>query len=712
MTLLNADHLKKLVEERSIALALVEQRGYQSLPQPEDLIDRGFSKAQAKTAPALGIPLWDVHGHRRYWQIRPDCPRQFKDGRLGKYEVPTGEHLILDVHPSVQPLIGNPHEPLWITEGVPKADSLASRGVCAIALNGVRGYRGTNDHGGKVILPDWEHVALNGREVIVVYDSDIAWKPDVDRAVKALYRLLRERSARPRLVRWPEAYLDRKVGLDDFLAGGGTLEELLAMLPPMGPLPISPAQKNGHGLGPVSRADVLLTDTSNAAAFVADHGPILRYCYCWKTWLVWTGTHWQRDVSGKVMRLAKQTVKNLAQRITTMDDEKQIAELFAHIKASLSTAKLKAMIENAQSEQGIAVQPDQLDADPWVVNVANGTLNLKTGELQPHQQQDLLTKCLSIPYDAEARCPQFIAFLEKAMGGDATLIVFLQRALGYSLTGSTREQCFFLLHGPTKTGKSTFINIAKAALGPYATQAETSTFLHKDRETVRNDLADLAGMRLVSAIETDEGKRLAEALIKQLTGGTDTVKARFLFEEYFEFRPQFKVFLATNHLPKITAQDDAIWERVHRVPFVVQIPKDERDKQLEDKLREELPGILAWMVRGCLAWQRDNDLLVPAAVTASTQQYREEMDDVGRFLTEVCLLDKDHYKVQASTLLKAYHQWCGQTTMTGKAFAKQLTDKGYTAKHSNTGTLWYGIGLPSDASQAEDKKGEREGSDR
>ena len=571
-----------------------------------------------------------------------------------------------------------------------------------------RGYRGTNEHGGKVILPDWEYVALNGREVIVVYDSDIFWKPDVDRALKALYRLLRDKAAIPRLVRWPEAYRDRKVGVDDFLAGGGTLEELLTMLPPMGPLPQSPAQRNGHALQPSSRADLLLTDTSNAAAFVADYGSILRYCYPWKTWLVWTGTHWQRDLSGEVMRLAKQTVKKLAQRIDVLSDEKQIAELLVHVKASLSTARLKAMLENAQSEHGIAVQPQDLDTDIWLLNVTNGTLDLRTGELRSHLQEDMLTKCLTIAYDPEARYPQWSAFLEKAMGGSAELIVFLQRALGYSLTGSTREQCFFLLHGPTKTGKSTFINIAKAALGPYATQAETSTFLHKDRETVRNDLADLAGMRLVSAIETDEGKRLAEALIKQLTGGTDTVKARFLFEEYFEYRPQFKVFLATNHLPKITARDDAIWERVHRVPFLVQIPKEDRDKQLEDKLRRELPGILAWMVRGCLAWQRDDDLLVPAAVTQSTQQYRNEMDEVGQFLREVCLLDDEHYKVQASTLLKVYHQWCGQTTMTGKAFAQHLTDKGYSAKHTMTGNYWQRIGLPSDMMPDQDKKA-REG---
>jgi putative DNA primase/helicase len=706
---LSPDHLRQLTEASAIDAAIAAQRGYLTLTHPDDARDLGFSKVQARAVPALAIPIWSVHGQQSGWQLRPDCPRITPDGKTIKYENPKGGRLSLDIHPSMQALLGDPTVPLWITEGVKKGDALASRQACTIALmGGVWGFKGTNEHGGKVILPDWQHVALNDRLVYVVFDSDISLKPNVDAALKALYRFLRDRQARPGLVRWPEAYRDRKVGVDDFFAQGHTLEELLAMVPPLGPLPLSPAQHNGHALQPISRADALLTDTSNAMAFVAEHGHILRYCYPWKTWLVWTGTHWQRDTSGEVMRLAKATVKNLVQRIHLLSDEQQIAELFAHVKASLSTAKLKAMVENAQSEKGIAVQPQDLDTDPWLLNCTNGTLDLRSGVLRTHSQADMLTKCLPIAYDPEARCAQWTLFLEKAMQGNAELIVFLQRALGYSLTGSTQEQCFFLLHGLTKTGKSTFLHIAKALLGPYGTQAEMSTFLHKDRETVRNDLADLAGMRLVAAIETDEGKRLAEALIKQLTGGTDTIKARFLFEEYFEYRPQFKVFLATNHKPKVNPSDDAIWERIRLVPFAVQIPKAERDKQLETTLREELPGILAWAVRGCLTWQRDNSLGEPAAVVNATQGYRDDMDDVGRFLTEVCLLDDEHYKVQASTLLKVYHQWCGQATMTGKAFAQHLTDKGYSTKHTMTGNYWQRIGLPSDMMPDQDKKA-REG---
>jgi Domain of unknown function (DUF3854) len=230
--LLTAHHHRLLAEERAIADALIQQRGYQSLPQPEDLIDRGFSKAQAKVAPVLGIPLWAVHGQRCGWQIRPDAPRQMADGKVCKYELPKGDQLILDVHPSVQPLLGDPTHELWITEGVPKGDALASRGLCTVALvGGVWGFKGKNAYGGKVILPDWQYVALNDRVVMVVFDSDLHMNPKVEYALRALYRVLRSRGARPCLVQWTPEYREKKWGVDDFLAAGHGLEELRAMVP-------------------------------------------------------------------------------------------------------------------------------------------------------------------------------------------------------------------------------------------------------------------------------------------------------------------------------------------------------------------------------------------------------------------------------------------------------------------------------------------------
>jgi putative DNA primase/helicase len=728
-------HYAMLHEERAIAEPIITGRGYLSLPDPGDIREIGFSKAQGNAAPALGIPRWDVHGQRHGWQIRPDAPRQFKDGSVARYENAKGDHLILDVHPSVQPLLGNPAVPLWITEGIPKGDSLVSKGCCTIALAGVDGFRGKNEHGGKVILPDWDYVALNDRLVYVVYDSDIYQKPNVEAALKALYQFLRSRHARPGLVQWPEPYRQGKTGVDDYFAQGGTIEDLLAMVPPMGPLP--PRffrRRNGATpdtpLPPPSAEEraLPLSDYTNALRFVREHGQHLRYCYPWNTWLVWQGTHWQRDTSGEVMRRAKQTVTRLARDIEHLSDDKAIDALMTHIKSSLSTAKLEALVKNAQSEPGMQVQPEDLDQHPWLLNCTNGTLDLTTGELKPHLQADMLTKCLPTPYDSEATCPTWETFLWRIMGGSQgeddpdtmsalevenrqmaderarALIAYLQRTAGYTLTGSTREQCMFLCHGPTKTGKSTYLATLRRLLGAYGKQTDMQTFMHKDRPEVRNDLADLAGARYVYAVESQEGKRLAEGLVKQMTGGVDGMKARFLYEELFEFKPQFKAYLGTNHLPIIKDSDDAIWERIRRIPFIVQIPKADRNKALEETLAGELPGILAWAVRGCLAWRDLNDLQEPDQVVDATNEYRCEMDDIGRFLAEVCIVgDTETYKTQAQTLLKAYQIWGGNATLSGKAFAKLLTEKGYESKRFTSGMFWLGIGLPAPDDSRQDK---------
>jgi Domain of unknown function (DUF3854) len=235
---LTPEHHAMLAHKSAITDEVIAERGYRSLVHPDDLRDLGFSKAQARTAPALAIPLWDVHGEQAGWQIRPDCPRVTKDGKVIKYENPKGCRVSLDVHPSMHALLGDPAVPLWITEGVKKGDALASRGACTIALmGGVWGFRGTNEHGGKVILPAWQHVALNGRLVYVIFDSDIYVKPGVEKALQALYGFLRERQALPSLVHWPKEFQETKWGVDDFFAHGHSLEDLIAMIPPMGPLP-------------------------------------------------------------------------------------------------------------------------------------------------------------------------------------------------------------------------------------------------------------------------------------------------------------------------------------------------------------------------------------------------------------------------------------------------------------------------------------------
>jgi len=238
----------------------------------------------------------------------------------------------------------------------------------------------------------------------------------------------------------------------------------------------------------------------------------------------------------------------------------------------------------------------------------------------------------------------------------------------------------------------------RALLGPYGQQADMESFMHKDRPEVRNDIADLAGSRMVCALEGQEGRRLAESLVKHMTGGTDTLKARFLYEEHFIFKPQFKIWLGTNHLPRVQGDDDAIWERLKRVPFIVQIPKSDRDKGLDSRLQDELPGILAWAVRGCLAWLKHGDLAEPPAVTESTAEYRKEMDTIAPFLDECCTTgDPAIVKVKAAALATAYQAWCKRTSETplpNMKFIAYLEGRGY---RRNRGTAnqyyWHGLGL-------------------
>jgi putative DNA primase/helicase len=266
------------------------------------------------------------------------------------------------------------------------------------------------------------------------------------------------------------------------------------------------------------------------------------------------------------------------------------------------------------------------------------------------------------------------------MGSNKELVNFLQRVIGYCLTGETVEQCFFLLYGPGANGKSTFLEMAHDLLDGYARKTEFSTLLAKERDSVRNDLAALHGARLVSSVEPERGRRLNESLIKELTGG-DKITARFLHKEFFEFHPEFKLLLAANHKPEIRGVDEGIWRRVHLIPFEVVIPQEKRDKNLLGKLKSELPGILNWALAGCREWQKTG-LCAPAEVIAATAGYREEMDFIGDFVDAYLMKDPDGF-VLAGELKRAYVDWCernGADEIKGRTLAAMMRERGYTSK--------------------------------
>lgn len=339
---------------------------------------------------------------------------------------------------------------------------------------------------------------------------------------------------------------------------------------------------------------------------------------------------------------------------------------------------------------------EQFDADPWLLNVANGTIDLRTGELREHRREDLLTKLCPVPFDPDATCPTFEGFLDRILP-DPEVHAFVQRAVGYALTGSTREQVLFILWGGGANGKTTLVEALLAVLGDYGLMTPTDTIAARRETSIPNDVARLRGARFVGAIETDENRRLAEARVKQLTG-SDTISARHMRAEWFDFKMSGKLFLATNHKPVIRGTDYAIWRRIRLVPFTITIPDDEKDGALPDKLLAEAPGILRWAVDGCAAWQHEG-LGAPEAVSVATDDYRTEQDVLGEFIRDCCSTHPDA-SCTAAELYDAFADWHGGRPMNKKTFGLRLQERGFEPsrryRDGRQQRCWDGIGLGQD----------------
>ncbi|MBZ0104613.1 MAG: DUF5906 domain-containing protein [Sulfuricella denitrificans] len=453
-----------------------------------------------------------------------------------------------------------------------------------------------------------------------------------------------------------------------------------------------------------------LTDAGNARRLVRYHGSDIRFVPEFKNWLIWDSRRWLMDDDGAIMRRSKDTATLIysearqAAEAANTDKAKQLA---SHAGKTQHINRLKAMIELAQSEAGIPIHQSELDRDNWLLGVSNGVVNLRTGLLREPRREDLITKLAFTIYDPNAKCPIFLGFIARTMGGKQALVDFIQRAVGYSFTGETTEQCLFFLYGSGQNGKSTLLNVIKEMLGDYAMQCPAETLMVKQSSgNASNDIARLRGARFVATSETEEGRRFAETMIKQLTG-QDTISARFLFAEFFEFLPNFKIWLAANHKPVIRGDDFAIWRRIRLIPFTVTIPPEEKDSALPEKLRNELPGILAWAVQGCLEWQRQG-LNPPEEVLAATEEYKNEMDLIGKWLEECCIVTT-HATAKASSLYNSYKQWVednGGYPISGTKFGLKMGERGFKKEKSGTMT-YYGVGILEGSDRWESNSGTR-----
>jgi len=439
------------------------------------------------------------------------------------------------------------------------------------------------------------------------------------------------------------------------------------------------------------------TDSGNAERFALVFADDFRYCAPSHSWLAWTGTHWGVDRTGRVPQAAKQIARKLYAEASSIEDRTERAACAGWARRTENHAALKALATLAQAEPPFPILPEAFDVDPWLLNCQNGTVDLQTGELRPHRRLDFITRLAPVNYDASARSEIWERFLSESTGGDLELLDFLTRATGYSISGSTREEKLFLVLGPGGTGKSTFIEGVRACLGDYSKVADFEAFIQKRDAGIRNDLAALAGRRLVVSIEVEEGRRLAEGLVKSLTGG-DTITARFLHQEFFEYRPAFKLWLIANDPPKVRHADDAIWRRIVRLPFEHVVAPERRDFTLKARLctdQNVRSAILAWAVEGCLRWQ-ERGLDPPQCVRNATAAYRKSQNPLQDFIGDCCELDPEALTPVAK-LRTAYEGWSAETgfasPLNPNRFADALRTFDCEAFRDRTGRYWRGIQL-------------------
>lgn len=563
----------------------------------------------------------------------------------------------------------------------------------------------TNSGGAGNWQPDFA-AYLRNAHVVIIPDNDSAGRKHALAVAAALHGV----AAQVRVVELPGVPL--KGDVSDWVAMGGTADDLNKLIedssdwmPPAAPINnlaamVANAMYTSTNTDNTITIDTMMvyttTDLGNAERLVATFGDQLRYEAASNRWHRFDGTRWTPDDTLRVEAFAALTARDIYAEASRESDPHKRQELVNHARSSESRARQQAMVASARHM--LAISPSEWDRDPWKLNLLNGTLDLKTGELCPHCKDDLITRLAPVSYDAQAEAPHFFAFLERILP-DPEIRDFVQRSAGYALTGVTREQHLWFCYGAGANGKSTLLNMLMAILGDYAAPAPPD-LLVRDKSRHPTELAFLRGTRLVVASETREGSFMDETKVKLLTGG-DMITARFMGGDFFTFVPSHKLWLMGNHKPRISGTDHAIWRRPLLTDFGVIIPREEQNPELPEKLLEENAGVLRWCVEGCLRWH-EQGLRPPSQVLAATERYRLEMDVIGSFLDDNCHIAPDGM-VRAADLYEAYCKWCDQNrerALTQRELGARMTERGFQRKRSTRGRIRY-LGLTL-ASQPDD----------
>lgn len=566
-------------------------------------------------------------------------------------------------------LLARPTDPIYFVEGEKDADRLAAAGLVATtAPEGASAQW-------KPELTNW----FKGRDIYILPDNDQPGRAHGQKVARVLSPVARS----IKIVELPG--LPDKGDVSDWLDIRGDIAELIAICESTSPFPANDnipqfdADFGGPFLG-------LLTESDVASRFGDLMVGKLRYCHSTGRWYFWNGYVWAKDDKQCALDRARQ----LAHKLSEGADIK--------VQVILRKVSFARSIETfSRADQRLAVVASDWDRDPFKLGTPDGTVDLKTGDLLPADRADGITKSTAFVPATAPNCPTWIRFLQEATGDDAGLIRFLQQWCGYALTGDTSAHALVFVYGGGGNGKSVFLNTVSAIIGDYAVVAAMDTFTASKDSKHPTDLAMLRGARLVTASETEEGRAWAEARIKQLTGG-DEISARFMRQDFFTFKPQFKLTVVGNHRPVLHNVDDAMRRRFNIIPFVRKPEKP--DPELESKLLAEAPEILRWMIIGCLDWQA-NGFVRPEIVKQATEEYFDEQDLVAHWLDECCDVERgNQFKWETASALftswKRYAEAAGEHPGTAKSMASALATRGFDKKRITGGkTAYLGLRLKS-----------------
>jgi putative DNA primase/helicase len=545
---------------------------------------------------------------------------------------------------------------------------------CAQALIGAGIVATTAMHGANVPVEKTDWSPLAGKAVLVWPDRD---KPGWEYATLAAQAILSADAKTCHILYPPEEAAE---GWDaaDAVAEGFDVAAFLTHGPRLQMHDVA------EDAEPVVSSDesVWGTEDALALAFTRRYHRDWRYVAAWGRWLVWDGHRWRTEDT----LAATDLIRSVCRHAAVHTDNPKIA-------AKLATSGTVGGVERlARADRRHAATTAEWDADPWLLNTPGGVVDLKTGRQRAHDRADRMTKITTASPSGD--CPIWRQFLDEVTGGDAELQAYLQRMVGYCLTGVTSAHALFFLYGTGANGKSVFANVVSTILGDYAATASMDTFVETRGDRYPTDLAGLRGARFVTAIETEQGRRLNESKVKAITGG-DKISARFMRQDFFEYTPQFKPVIVGNHKPAIRNIDEAMKRRMHLIPFTVTIPPERRDGNLTEKLLAERDGILAWAVAGCLAWQREG-LKPPASVVSATEEYFESEDALGRWLDERCVRDANAKSLTAE-LFGDWKQWAdsaGEFIGSQRRFSDLLITRSVEKWRNTAGVRGFrGIGL-------------------